>query len=115
MINHMILYISNHPRKKLVYFILDDSSPYFTSKEKNIIVKAGNSFLAKLHMYFIDENFISVLRESKADFIIWFAPFKHFESFEKITLPEVIIFSKKDLCEIQTIGYNINEMYSIEE
>lgn len=109
------LYIKNHPTKKLIYFILDESSPYFRSDEKNIVIKAGNSICAQLHLFFYDENFIDVLKKSKADYIIWYAPFKRFDSLEKVELPKAIVFSKENLKQIRTINYTINEMYSIEE
>ena len=87
------LYIKNHPKKKLIYFILDESSPYLQSKEKNIVVKAGNVICAHLHLYFYDSNFVNILKESKADYVIWYAPFKHFDSFEKVDLPKVVIYT----------------------
>ncbi len=109
------LYIKNHPNKKLIYFILDESSPYLRSEEKNIVVKAGKTICAQLHLFFYDSNFVNILRESKADYVIWYAPFKHFDSFEKVDLPKVVIYTKDNLNEIKSIKYNQNEMYSIEE
>lgn len=109
------LYIKNHPNKKLIYFILDESSPYLQSKEKNIVVKAGNVIWAQLHLYFYDSNFVNILKESKADYVIWYAPFKHFDSFEKVDLPKVVIYTKDNLSKIKSIKYNQNEIYSIEE
>ena len=109
------LYVKNHPTKKLIYFILDESSPYFKSEEKEIIIKAGKSVCAQLHLFFYDRNFIDVLKKSKADYIIWYAPFKHFKSLDNIDLPKVVIFTKENLKDIKNINYNINEMYSMEE
>lgn len=109
------LYIKNHPGKKLIYFILDESSPYFRSVEKNIIIKAGKSVCAQLHLFFYDKNFLDTLKKSKADYIVWYAPFKHFDSMEKVELPKAVIFTKKNIRRIKKINYNINEMYSMEE
>ena len=109
------LYIENHPNMKLIYFILDESSPYLRSKEKNIIVKAGNKIRARLHLFFYDSSFINVLKESKADYVIWYAPFKHFDSLEKVELPKVIMYTKDNLNKMECIKYNQSEMYSIEE
>ena len=100
---------------KLIYFILDESSPYLRSKEKNIIVKAGNKIRARLHLFFYDSSFINVLKESKADYVIWYAPFKHFDSLEKVELPKVIMYTKDNLNKMECIKYNQSEMYSIEE
>ncbi len=109
------LYVKNHPTKKLIYFILDESSPYFRSEEKSIVIKAGKSICAQLHLFFKDKNFVDVLKNSKADYIIWYAPFKHFDSLEKVELPKVVIFTKDNLKYMKTIDYSIDEMYSIEE
>ena len=109
------LYIRNHPNKKMIYFILDESSPYICTKDKNIVIKKGNRVCAKLHEFFYDENFVKVLRESKADYVIWYAPFKYFDSDEKITLPVVIIYTKEDLNEIKIIKYDQSRMLSLEE
>ena len=85
------------------------------SKEKNIVVKAGEVICAQLHLFFYDSNFVNILKESKADYVIWYAPFKHFDSFEKVDLPKVVIYTKDNLNEIKSIKYKPSKMYSIEE
>lgn len=43
------------------------------------------------------------------------APFKHFNSKERVELPQVIIYSKEDLGKIIIIKYNNNLMRSVEK
>lgn len=109
------LYVQNHPTKSLIYFIFDESSAYFTSEEEKMISKAGETVHGKLHIFFYDKNFIDVLKKSKADYILWYAPFKQFRSLENAELPKAVILTKKYLKNIQNINYDITKMYSIEE
>ena len=110
------LYKTNHKNHKLIYLILDESSSYMEKEGFNVNNSSvGDIVQAKLHLFFFDEKFVSVLKNSKADYFIWYAPFKHFDSKEKIELPQAVIYSKTDLKKINTIKYNINSMYSIEK
>ena len=75
----------------------------------------GDVIQARLHLFFFDKSFISILKKSKADYYIWFAPFKHFNSKEKVELPQVIIYSKEDFKKIKLIEYNNTSMHSVEK
>ena len=101
------LYKNNHVNYKLIYLILDESSSYME--------RVGDVIQARLHLFFFDKSFISILKKSKADYYIWFAPFKHFNSKEKVELPQVIIYSKEDLKKIKIIEYNNTSMHNVEK
>ena len=110
------LYKNNHVNYKLIYLILDESSSYMEKEGFNVNdALVGDVIQARLHLFFFDKSFISILKKSKADYYIWFAPFKHFNSKEKVELPQVIIYSKEDLEKIKTIEYNNNSMHGVEK
>lgn len=108
------LYKKNHVNYKLIYLILDESSSYMEKEGFNVNdALVGDEIQARLHLFFFDKSFISILKKSKADYYIWFAPFKHFNSKEKVELPQVIIYSKEDLKKIKIIEYNNTSMHSV--
>ena len=110
------LYKNNHVNYKLIYLILDESSSYMEKEGFNVNdALVGDVIQARLHLFFFDKSFISILKKSKADYYIWFAPFKHFNSKEKVELPQIIIYSKEDLEKIKTIEYNNNSMHGVEK
>lgn len=110
------LYKNNHNNYQLIYLILDETSSYMQKEDFNgNDVSIGDVIQARLHLFFFDKKFISILKKSKADYYIWYAPFKHFNSKEKVELPQVIIYSKEDLEKIKTIEYSNNSIHGIEK
>lgn len=110
------LYKNNHVNYKLIYLILDESSSYMEKEGFNVNdALVGDVIRARLHLFFFDKSFISILKKSKADYYIWFAPFKYFNSKEKVELPQVIVYSKEDLKKIKIIEYNNTSMHSVEK
>lgn len=74
------LYRKNHPNYKCIFFIVDESSAYLVARSKNEIPKTiipGAPFYGKIHYHFVDDKFITCLSKTKADYIIWFSPYKH--------------------------------------
>lgn len=108
-------YKENHPDYKVFFFLMDESSAYFDSKVdfSNDHIVLDQLVEGKPHIYFLDENFIEVLRHSEIDYFIWFAPFKRFKSQENIQLPKVCFLNVKNL-EIETIKYDSDSMNSVE-
>ena len=109
------LYANNHKGYKLVYFILDESSPYMqVSNPSDKVATVGKAVKARLHLPFLDKDFIDILKISKADFFVWYMPYKHFNSKERIELPQAIIYSKDDWGKITVRKYNHKFMSSTE-
>lgn len=107
------LYKQNHPDFKIIFFILDESSAYFEANEKPQFVLEGMSCLGRPHFWFMDKAFLQVFINSKIDYIVWFTPFKHFELFGKIVLPEVVVFdTSQTINELQ--DYVLDKMISCE-
>ena len=77
-------YRKNHPGYKTIFMVLDESSPY-------IYVKRKNRTSGLLHLWFIDYNFISVINNIKADYVIWITPYKDNMNFEH-NLPYASIY-----------------------
>lgn len=109
------LYKKNHVNYKLIYLILDESSSYMEKEGFNVNdALVGDVIRGRLHLFFFDKSFISILKKSKADYYIWFAPFKNFNSKEKVELLQVIIYSKEDLNNIELLQYKNEYMLSTE-
>lgn len=109
------LYVRNHNDYKLIYFILDESSPYMElDNQDDRLAVAGKTVKARVHLPFLDKSFISVLKNTKADYFVWYMPFKHFNSEEKVVLPQAVIYSKDDLKKIIVQKYKRTLMSSME-
>ena len=109
------LYTSNHEGYKLAYFILDESSPYMqVSSPDDKIAVVGKAVEARLHLPFLDKAFIDTLAASKADYFVWYMPYKHFKSKEMVRLPQAVIYSKDILGAITIQEYDRKLLSSIE-
>lgn len=71
------LYKKNHPNFKLIYFLFDESEFIYYENYEEIL---GGLNLMKedcnIHLHYLDSNFLEVIKNSKADYVIWFAPYK---------------------------------------
>ena len=110
------IYNKNHEGHKLIFFICDESSPYFENLDIGFQkskmageVKKGNS-----HLWWEDNNMIRILKNTKIDYLIWYTPYKWFESFPKITLPKVVIFDISKIDLLITREIDSRKMESLE-
>ena len=91
------LYRSNHPDKKLVFFVFDESTAY-TLVDDPEVAKRGpialEPFVAKPVFHFLDNRFVNVFRNSDIDYLIWYAPYKVFHG-SPAQLPKVCVFDVK--------------------
>ena len=86
-------YHENHPEcKELIFMILDETGTYFQrfdtqnqSREKTIDNSLKKS---KPHLWYKDRNFIEIIKNSNADYVIWFC-------LNKKRNPAVCIFDVK--------------------
>ena len=113
--NQIDLYGKNHPGYKTIFLVLDESSAYFEmeSKMDNGLTK-GQS-----HYCFFDNIFVNVLRKLKADYLIWYAPFKYYavpQGEERPDLPEVCVVDIRNIDQLNShlLSYDTNKMKSVE-
>ena len=112
-------YKQNHPGYKCIFFIVDESSAYLVARSKNEIPKEiipGAPFYGKLHHHFFDDNFISCLSKTKADFIIWFSPYKHYNFASPIRrqLPKAFAYDVSKLKNFYSMKYDTNLIFQSE-
>ena len=83
-------YRTNHPNKKLIFFIMDETSGVYFEKTDDSMVR--------LHLPFYDEKFIKEFIDSDIDYLIHFCPFNYYQSIGgHYNLPKLIIFDIKHL------------------
>lgn len=114
------LYKSNHPGYKTIFFICDESTAYVEVLNSEDVCKEkhqGDLTLAKPHIFCLDRKFIKIIKESKVDYVIWYAPWKLLQSIEKgiFPLPKGAIIDVKNLTDKKLIDYNHGMMISSEE
>lgn len=91
------LYRSNHPDKKLIFFVFDESTAYVQVDDPEFAKRgplAGEPFEAALVWHFTDKRFLDVFRNADIDYLIWYTPYKHFWG-APVQLPKVCVFDVK--------------------
>ena len=110
------LYRKNHPNKKLVFFVFDESTGYVVVDNKDLVERgpvALEWFKANPLWHFCDERFISVFKDADIDYLIWFTPYKMFHG-SPIQPPKVCVFDVKKLKKHKTKQYPIDYIISSE-
>jgi len=110
-------YRKNHPNKKLIFFIMDESSAYLQA-ESIICAKkeriAGEVFEGAPHYFWEDSDFVQLIKNSDADYVFWYAPYKLIRTIDgMVHLPQVCIYDINAL-EMETEKYDVNLMMSSE-
>ena len=108
------LYQKSHPNFKMIFLIFDESSPYMQCLDDKRPNKAGEMFFAEPHLWWLDNNMIKIIKDSKIDYLIWVTPFKHFDSVEKVVLPQAVVYDVTKIGYNKLINYNNKEMQSTE-
>ena len=110
-------YQKNHPNCKTIFFVFDEASPYFETKEKPVSRKVGDVAQGQPHLWFWDRAFVKVLEDSKIDYLIWYTPYKHCTLTDKagcsVELPIAVIMKVKD-GTLETRDYCADKMMSAE-
>ena len=78
-ISKIPLYRQNHPDKKLIFFVFDESTAYLRVDDKELAQRGPiplEKFWGVPQCFFADTRFMEVFRETDIDFLIWFAPYK---------------------------------------
>jgi len=108
-------YHENHPGYELIFFVFDESSGIYFKNPNSHSLDEGTQILAKPHLYWIDKDFIQVIKNSRADYLIWYKPYNSFNTIQGIVddFPKVMIYKVDDL-DIDTIEYDEKIMESNE-
>lgn len=100
------IYKSNHPDKKLIFFVFDESTGYLITDEdtakRNLV--AGEHFFAYPMWHFFDNKFVNVFRHSGIDYLIWYTPYKMFHGCP-IQPPKVCVFDVKNYNYEDMVNY----------
>ena len=110
-------YEKNHPGYKVIFFVFDESSAYFETKEKFTGVKKKDMiFEGNPHIQFLDKEFLKVIIDSDIDYLIWFTPYKLCRLSEGgcMNLPLVAIYSRENM-DLNYINYDPERIISVEE
>lgn len=79
----------------------------------------GEIIACRPHLFCLDKKFVDVIKKSKVDYVIWYAPWKLMrylinDESEIFPLPKCAIYDVKDLEEDNLVDYNDNLMISSE-
>lgn len=111
------LYKKNHPGYNTVFFVFDESSGYVLAeneKQAKKGVKRGEMFYCQPYLHFLDKRFVEIFIDSEIDYLIWYSPYKHFES-DMPEIPTICIYDVKKLALSDFKDYPLSLIMSIEE
>ena len=111
------LYKTNHPGFKTIFFIFDESSAYRQAPNKKVLknAKEGQVGIGMPHLFCYDKRFVDIIKESKVDYVVWFAPWKLDRSVVgNVPLPKCAIYEVKKIKESKLLNYNHECMISTE-
>ncbi|WP_165249316.1 hypothetical protein [Adlercreutzia sp. ZJ141] len=113
--SHANDYRRNYPGYKLVFYVFDESTGYF---ESTTAVKhgarAGDCMLGRPHSFYADTAFLNTIRNSNADYFLWYTPFKHEHLFAKgLVLPELVVYDVRRM-DVPEYCYDPRRMVSTE-
>lgn len=82
--NKIPLYQQNHKNFKTIFFVYDESTAYtqLLAGQTYIIPEKGQiNYVSpsQLHFYAHDIKFQSIIKNSDADYMIWYAPYKYYD------------------------------------
>ena len=109
-------YRQKNPDKKLVFFVFDESAAYFVPSVVGGPYRAGDEVRAKLHWHFRDAAFVEVVRECRADYFVWYTPFKHAWLVDgtQVDAPEACLFDCASI-DVPLIEYEASRVICAEE
>ena len=111
------IYQENHPGYQTAFFVFDESSNYVLVEDEQLAqtgVKKGQEFFCRPYLHFADKRFVEVIIDANVDYLIWYSPFKHFES-TMPELPNVCIYDVKQIKLESFKDYPRNLIMSTEE
>lgn len=110
-------YKANHPGLKTIFLVFDEASPYFERLETHTVRRVGDVESGKPHLWFEDDAFVSLIKDSDIEYLIWFTPYKYCDMFDAgcrwIKLPKVTVINTKSI-NSPFIQYKTSNMVSTE-
>lgn len=113
------LYKKNHPGYKVIFFVFDESSMYFSAnKSYKDNPKVGSMVCGTPHFWFADVAFLKVIFNSEIDFLIWFTSYKHSNMCDDkgnlCKFPQAVVIRPKDFPKDMLRHYDKKHMMSTE-
>lgn len=101
-------YKKNHSQHKLIFFVFDETS--------GVYFKRINDEQVAHHLYWADSVIVTAIKESGADFVIWYKPYNAYLTLNGMQndLPKLIIYDVANM-KIEAICYDTDQMVSSEE
>ena len=110
-------YRKNHSNHKMIFFVFDESSPYFQVESKVFPQKIGMQASGFPHLWYYDKAFMQHVVDSEIDYLVWFTPWKYCEMYsptgERIFPPSVAIINIQKI-EQPFLVYPVDKMESAE-
>lgn len=120
-INEIPVYEKNHPNFDLVFYIYDESTPYYEYNR----IRGNKAECSNIHYPWLDKNFIYKLIDSNVKYLLWYCPYKIMEK-EAVRPPEtrvsrtyvpfpIAAFDLTKLSENELHTYDYSKIISGEE
>jgi len=114
-INNIPTYRKNHPDKKLIFFVFDESTAYLLVEEA--LAKRGpvalEEYRAEPLWHYVDERFLEVFMDSDIEYLVWYTPYKIFHG-AQIQPPKVCVFDIKQYKFDNIVKYSEKHIISSE-
>lgn len=108
-------YRKNHPGKKMVFLIFDETSGVYFEKDS---IRNGE-IVGRLHFPFFDVRFLNEFINSDLDYLMWYIPYNHYKTRgDHIVLPRLILIDIKNARDgiiLQKYEYDESKMMSNEK
>ena len=111
-------YHKNYPQcKEVIFFICDESNNYVQVSKEEDLKKENNPNVyvknALIHCHFFDNDFLDIIKNCKADYVIWMGYYKSiFVNDKEIKFPKVCIYDVKNI-KINGHKYNHELMLKV--
>lgn len=104
------LYKKNYPLcDEVIFFVFDESNNY-ALKVNNV----GIDYLTP-HKWYLDYKFLDIIKNCKADYVIWYGYSKTIlHNGKELKLPKICIYDNKNLKE-EGIKYNYDSIIKLNE
>lgn len=107
-------YYKNHPNYKLIFCVFDESSAYVETNSVTNYLKVGDEIIGNPHFWFLDKQFLEVIRRLSINYFIWYTPFKLINTTERVLdLPKIIVYDLNEV-NVEEIIYKQENMISVE-
>lgn len=107
-------YRENYPKcKSIVLFVCDEANNYIEVANENDLKEQDSYNNFKIHYAYADSKIVKLIKDSNADFVIWFGLYKEmFVNNRKIFYPKVVIYDVKH-CKHQGLEYKEDLMLKV--